>query len=74
VIPTNSLEPLPSGGALLDEAKGTSLSHCAFRNPSGDMVVVLANRGDQRQTQLVVGGRSLDLMVPADSVMTLHWS
>jgi glucosylceramidase len=74
VIPTNSMEPLPSGGALLDEAKSTSLSHCAFRNPSGDMVVVLANRGDQRQTQLVSGGKALDLLVPADSVMTLQWT
>jgi hypothetical protein len=37
------------------------------------MVAVLANRGMQRQTQLVLGGRSLDLVVPPDSLMTLHW-
>jgi glucosylceramidase len=74
VIATSSMEPLPSGGALLDQDKSMSLTHSAFRNPGGDMVVVLANRGLQRQTQLVVGGRSLDLDVPADSVMTLHWS
>ena len=73
-IATNSMEPLPSGGALLDQGKGTSLSHCAFRNPTGDMVAVLANRGDQRQTQLVVGGKALDLVVPADSLTTLRWT
>jgi glucosylceramidase len=74
VIATSSMEPLPSGGALLDQDKSMSLTHSAFRNPGGDMVVVLANRGLQRQTQLVVGARSLDLDVPADSLMTLHWS
>jgi glucosylceramidase len=74
VIATNSMEPLPSGGALLDQGKGSSLSHSAFRNPAGDMVVVLANRGDQRQTQLVGGAKALDLVVPADSVMTLRWT
>jgi glucosylceramidase len=74
VIATNSMEPLPSGGALLDQDKSTSLSHSAFRNPAGDMVVVLANRGDRRQTQLVVGGKVLDLVVPADSLMTLRWT
>jgi len=74
VIAMNGMEPLPSGGALLDENKSTALTHTAFRNPDGEMVVVLANRGSQRQTQLVFGGRSLDLAVPADSLMTIHWS
>jgi hypothetical protein len=66
------MEPLPSGGALLDENKSTALTCSAFQNPDGGMVVVLANRGMQRQTQLVLGGRSLDLVVPPDSLMTLH--
>ncbi len=73
VIATSSMEPLPSGGALLDENKSTALTCSAFQNPDGGMVVVLANRGMQRQTQLVLGGRSLDLVVPPDSLMTLHW-
>jgi hypothetical protein len=38
------------------------------------MVVVLANRGLQRQTQLVAGGKSLDLVVPSDSLLTLRWN
>ncbi len=73
-IPTNGMEPLPSGGALLDQDKGTALSHSAFRNPDGEMVVVLANRGPQRQTQLVLDRKSLDLAVPANSLMTLSWT
>lgn len=71
-IPSNGMEPLPSGGALLDEDKGRALSHSAFRNPDGEMVVVLANRGPQRQMQLVLDRKSLDLAVPADSLMTLR--
>jgi glucosylceramidase len=74
VIATQSMEPLPSGGALLDENKSTALTHSAFRNPDGGMVVVLANRGLERQTQLVLGGRVLDLVVPPDSLMTLYWN
>jgi glucosylceramidase len=73
VIATSSMEPLPSGGALLDENKSSALTHSAFRNPDGSMVVVLTNRGLQRQTQLVAGEKLLDLMMPPDSLMTLHW-
>jgi glucosylceramidase len=73
VIATNSMEPLPSGGALLDENKSVALTHSAFRNPDGSLVVVLANRGEQRQTQLVLAGSSLDLVVPPDSLMTIEW-
>jgi len=74
VIATSSMEPLPRGGALLDEDKSAALTHSAFRNPNGGMVVVLANRGPQRQTQLVVGERSLDVAVPPNSLTTLHWT
>jgi glucosylceramidase len=74
VIPSTSMEPLPSGGALLDQDKSTALTHSAFRNPDGDMVVVLANRGGQRQVQVVLGGRSVDIAAPPDSLMTLRWS
>jgi O-glycosyl hydrolase len=59
---------------LLDKDKSTARTQSAFRNPGGEIVVVLANRGPQRQTQLVIGGRSLDVSVPADSLSTLHWT
>jgi glucosylceramidase len=74
VIATHSMEPLPSGGSLLDPVASTALTHSAFRNPDGSMVAVLANRGVQRQVQLVEGGKALDLVVPPGSLMTLQWS
>ena len=45
-----------------------------FRNPDGSFVVVLANTGQQTQTQLVVGANAVNLDLAADSVYTLHWS
>jgi glucosylceramidase len=74
VIATNSMEPVPAGGSLLGDNRSTSLTHSAFRNPDGTMVAVLANRGDRRQVQLVLGRESLDIAVPADSLLTLQWS
>jgi hypothetical protein len=38
------------------------------------MVVILANRGAERHAQLLHGGMSLDVEVPADSLLTLEWS
>ena len=51
-----------------------SVSHAGFRNPDGSYVVVLANRGGERQVQLVRGSSTLDVELPADSVHTLQWS
>jgi glucosylceramidase len=73
VIASNSMEPAPGGGALLDQNKSTALTHSAFLNPDGSMVLVLANRGDRRQIQIVQGGNSLDIVVPADSLLTLEF-
>jgi glucosylceramidase len=74
VIATNSMEQVPAGGALLDQDTSTALTHSAFRNPDGSMVVVLANRGPQRQVQLIHAGKALDLNISDDSLLTLHWS
>jgi glucosylceramidase len=75
VIATNSLAPPPRGGALLDEnaTRSTALTHSGFRNPDGSMVLVLANRGGQRQVQIVLGSQELNLTVPPDSLVTLRW-
>jgi hypothetical protein len=35
---------------------------------------VIANRGPEKQAQLVLGSRSLTFNLPADSVHTLQWS
>ncbi len=50
------------------------VSHVGFRNPDGSYVVVLSNRGPEKQVQLVLGSSSLAVDLPADSVHTLQWS
>jgi glucosylceramidase len=49
------------------------LSHAGFRNPDGSFVVVVANRGEERRAQLVLGSNALEIELPADSVQTLEW-
>lgn len=51
-----------------------AVSHVGFRNPDGSYVVVLSNRGEQRQVQLVLDSNSIVLDLPGDSVHTLQWS
>ena len=62
-----------SNGLGFDGAGG-AVSHVAFRNPDGSFVVVLANTGEQRRAQLVMGAKMLEVDLPADSVHTLHWA
>lgn len=59
-------------GIGYDGAGGT-VSHTGFRNPDGSHVVVLANRGEARRVQLVMGARAVEVDAPADSVVTLEW-
>jgi len=37
-------------------------------------VVVLSNRGPEKQVQLVLGSSALAIELPSDSVHTLQWS
>jgi glucosylceramidase len=62
-----------TNGLGFDGAGGT-VSHAAFRNPDGSLVVVFANTGEQRHAQLVMGAKMLEVDLPADSVHTLHWA
>jgi len=55
-------------------ASASPVSHVGFRNPDGSFVVVLANRGPEKRVQLVLGSKTLDVELPADSVQTLQWS
>jgi glucosylceramidase len=57
-----------------EKGSAGSVSHTGFRNPDGSYVVVLANRGAEKQVQLVLGSSALDVDLPADSVHTLQWS
>ncbi len=65
VFATNGIAELGAGGAV---------SHAGFRNPDGSLVVVVANRGGETRVQLVLGSQALDVVLPADSVHTLHWA
>lgn len=56
------------------DGAGGSVSHAAFHNPGGSKVVTLANTGEQRRVQLVLGAKMLEIDVPADSVHTLEWA
>ncbi len=51
-----------------------AVSHAAFRNPDGSMVVVLANRGAERRVQVMLGAESLEVELAADSLQTLQWA
>jgi glucosylceramidase len=53
---------------------GGGVTHAAFRNPDGGMVVVLANRGDGKRVQLALATQALEVELPADSVHTLEWA
>jgi glucosylceramidase len=56
------------------DGAGGSVSHAGFRNPDGSFVVVLANTGEQRRAQLVLGPKALEIDLAADSVSTLEWA
>jgi glucosylceramidase len=56
------------------DGAGGAITHVGFRNPSGTLVVVVANTGPQRRAQLVHGPSVLELDLPADSVHTLEWA
>jgi glucosylceramidase len=56
------------------DGAGGSVSHAGFRNPDGSLVVVLANTGEQKRAQLVLGRKVLEIDLPADSVHTLEWA
>ncbi|MFZ0745240.1 MAG: glycoside hydrolase family 30 beta sandwich domain-containing protein [Terracidiphilus sp.] len=57
-----------------DLGMGGAVSHAGFRNPDGSFVVVLANRGQEKRIELVLGSRALQVALPADSVHTLQWA
>lgn len=63
-------------GARVIAAHGAAddVSAAAFRNPNGGIAVVLANRGPQKQVQLLLGANALEVDLEADSVKTLEWN
>jgi len=56
------------------ESISNTLSHTAFLNPDGSVVVVLSNRGSDTRAQLVLGSNALEIDLEADSVHTIRWA
>lgn len=61
-------------GEHASNGDATPVTSAGFRNPDGSHVVVLANRGDSKRAQLVLGSNALEVELPADSVHTLEWA
>jgi glucosylceramidase len=62
-------------GARRIESSGElqGVSHAAFANPDGSTAVVLTNTGAERKAELRLAGSSAEVMLPADSMVTLTW-
>ena len=61
-------------GDMAGQPDANGVSHAGFRNTDGKIVLVLANRGEARHTQVVMGTQALEIDLPADSVHTLEWA
>jgi glucosylceramidase len=59
-------------GAVRIDSDGSykDLSHVAFANPDGSLVVILTNAGNARTTELRLGRHVASVSVPPNSVMT----
>jgi len=49
------------------------VDHVAFENPGGGHVLVVTNRGEERQVKCSFGAQAVDLVLDGDSVSTLSW-
>jgi glucosylceramidase len=60
-------------GAVRVDSDGSSkdLSHVAFRNPDGSLVLILTNAGAPRTTELRLKDRVATVSLPANSVVTV---
>lgn len=68
------IQGLPSSD-IVDGKMRTGVTHAGFRNPDGSFVLVLTNSSAAtKRIQLLMGGNSLEVELPADSVHTLKWS
>jgi len=63
-------------GAQRIDSQGAigSVSHVAFQNPDGSKAAVLTNSGQETSIVISDSGRSVDVFLPADSVITLTWA
>jgi O-glycosyl hydrolase len=50
-----------------------NISPVAFANPDGTNAVVIGNPGTDRQIRILTTGKTVQLTLPADFLMTLSW-
>ncbi|MEN9717219.1 MAG: hypothetical protein RIQ99_97 [Pseudomonadota bacterium] len=64
----------PGAHRLPSRGGSGTVSHVAFRNPDGTLVLLLHNRGPNPAAQVVAAGRkTVRLDLPAGEVVTLTW-
>ena len=56
------------------EGNLAGVEHVAFLNPAGDCVLVLTNKGEQREVSCAYNGKTAQVNLPANSIATLQWS
>lgn len=59
---------------IASQGKLSGIEHVAFANPEGDYVLVLTNQGDERAVECRFGGKSIQVKVPHNGIVTLQWS
>jgi glucosylceramidase len=55
------------------ESGDTNFTQIAFRNPDGEMVLVLTNQTHPRSVQARHGQRTIEIWLPENSVTTMTW-
>jgi glucosylceramidase len=58
---------------IASEGDLQGIDHLAVKNPDGSHVLVITNRGEQRQVECHVDAQVLDMAVDGDSITTLAW-
>jgi glucosylceramidase len=63
-------------GAVRIESQSSAkdLSHCAFENPDGSLVIVITNPGHPRTCEIQLKGKVAPISLSGDSVLTLTYS
>ena len=53
------------------QSTDNTLPHCAFQNPDGTRVIVIANQGSQQNCQIRQADRAAEVVLAEDSLTTL---
>lgn len=59
---------------IASHANLSGIEHVGFVNPEGDYVLVLTNQAEERDVECRFAGKSVQVRVPRNGVVTLQWS